>query len=222
MVEVILFDLDKTLYPCDAGLQEEGDRRITRFLCERLRLDQPAADALRLRLWAEHGTTARGAEVEYAIPQPELYEYAIDSLSPEQFLCADGRLAAMLSGLDCRCCVFTNATPRYAHQVLATLGISAQIERVFDIEWLGWAGKPDRQAYERVIEALGVAPERVLLVEDRAENLVPAAELGMVTVLVGDDVGEADYRIATVTDLPEVLQGLVSGASALGCGRPRP
>ena len=36
--QVILFDLDQTLYPRDCGLQQEVGRRIQAWVCEHLEL----------------------------------------------------------------------------------------------------------------------------------------------------------------------------------------
>lgn len=49
----------------------------------------------------------------------------------------------------------------------------------------GYAGvsKPDRRAYENVVKELKERPENCLYIDDRGENLGPARELGMKTML---------------------------------------
>ena len=55
--------------------------------------------------------------------------------------------------------------------------------------------KPDRKAYEIMIEKLGVKPEECMFVDDSPENLVPAKALGMKAVLFeGADQLEAEFK----------------------------
>jgi len=62
--------------------------------------------------------------------------------------------------------------------------------RAFDVQLIsGKLGmrKPQRAMFERGIEALGIAPERIVFVDDFEENLPPARALGMTTVLHSPD-----------------------------------
>ena len=57
-----------------------------------------------------------------------------------------------------------------------------------------------------------MAPERCLFIEDSAENLAPARELGMVTALLGPpELGEADYHLTRIEDVGSLF-GLDGGA----------
>lgn len=215
MIRAILFDLDKTLYPCDAGLQEAGDVRITEYMAATLGMPVYMAEMLRLQLWADHGTTARGLEVEYGLAQAEIYRQTIETLDPCDFMAPDPRLAAFLRALPYRKLIFTNSTLCYAERVLAALGIAAEIEGILHIEWMDWLSKPHPQGYERALAELCLEPEEVMFVDDRPENLAPADEMGMVTVLVGDLPGEADFRVESVFGVGPVLQALEGGNGSL-------
>lgn len=207
-LNAILFDLDNTLYDARAGLQEAGDERITCWIMERLGLSHDEATELRLRTWREHGTTARGLEVEFGLPPAPLYEFAISALEPADYLAAWPELDAVLRRLRADCHVFTNATRIYAEKVLRALGVAEHFGCIFDIEHNGWVCKPDRGIYERIVGELGLPAARIAFIEDNPANLVPAAELGMFTVLVGGEDGdlEPDLRIAGILDLADALQ----------------
>lgn len=56
------------------------------------------------------------------------------------------------------------------------------IDVVADSSELGMR-KPDQEIYDRLVELLDVPAERIAYVDDFAENLVPAAAMGMTTVL---------------------------------------
>jgi putative hydrolase of the HAD superfamily len=63
-------------------------------------------------------------------------------------------------------------------------------DRAFDVQIVsGRVGlrKPQREMFERGIEALDVAPERIVFVDDFEENLPPADALGLTTVLHDPD-----------------------------------
>lgn len=53
------------------------------------------------------------------------------------------------------------------------------------------ARKPDPAFWDIVIDASGLEPDRIVLVDDNVSNLQAAAALGMATILVGDDAEPA-------------------------------
>lgn len=208
IINAILFDLDNTLYDAQAGLQEAGDERITCWIMERVGLSHDEANELRLRTWREHGTTARGLELEFGLPSASLYEHAISALEPADYLAPWPALDAMLSRLRADRHVFTNATRIYAEKVLAALGVARHFGHIFDIEHNGWVCKPERGIYEGIVAELRLPASGIAFIEDNPANLVPAAELGMLTVLVGDEGGdfEPDLRLGGILDLADALE----------------
>jgi FMN phosphatase YigB (HAD superfamily) len=73
--------------------------------------------------------------------------------------------------------------------------------------------KPKQAAYTRALAMAGETdPRACVLADDLPRNLVPAAGMGMTTVLVGpaQQDGAADYRIERITDLTRALPGLVT------------
>jgi putative hydrolase of the HAD superfamily len=67
------------------------------------------------------------------------------------------------------------------------LGVVERFSGIFDIVAAGYLPKPERAAYEGLIRAHDLDPRRAALFEDLARNLVPAAALGMTTVLIRSD-----------------------------------
>lgn len=205
IITTILFDLDQTLYTPGTGLLQAGDCRITDFLAHRLALPTEEADELRQRLWREYGTTARGGELEFGIPQREMYFDSFDGFDPAEYLCADEPLARMLESLDAELYVLTNSALDYAEKVLGALAINHCFAGVFDIESLQWCPKPELSAYECVLGALARDPEEIAMVEDFPWNLVPAQDLGMFTIYLGPEDVAADLTLRTLNDLPTAL-----------------
>ena len=205
IITTILFDLDHTLYEPATGLLAAGDCMITDYLAHRLELPREEADELRARLWRQYGTSARGAEIEFGLAQPDFYYESLKDLDPSEHLCHDEPLAAMLEGLEAELHVVTNSASDYAHRVLKALGIDHCFKEVFGIEALQWCPKPEDTAYQCVLERLGRDPAEVAMVEDFPWNLVPAKALGMFTVFLGPEREEADLWLTKLLDLPEKL-----------------
>ncbi|MGI5818658.1 MAG: pyrimidine 5'-nucleotidase [Armatimonadota bacterium] len=206
-IDVILFDLDNTLYHPQCGLLEAGDRTITQFISDRLDLPHDEADRLRVRTWEEYGATARGLEVEFGVPQREFFAGSIERVPVADYLEPRQELREMLCALPQRLYVFTNAPSGYARRTLDALGIADLIEEIFDIETTGGQPKPECRCYDHVVAQVGAPPERIALLEDTEANLEPAAELGMVTIKVGPPPPEGDHiYLEDLLDLPKLLR----------------
>jgi putative hydrolase of the HAD superfamily len=62
--------------------------------------------------------------------------------------------------------------------------------------------KPDPRFYHLACDALGIVPEEAVFLDDLGVNLKPARALGMVTIKVGADPGEAIAALESVIHLP--------------------
>lgn len=205
-IDVILFDLDNTLYDPQSGLLEAGDRTITRFIADRLGMPWEQADRLRVRTWTEYGATARGLEIEFGVPQREFYSGSIERVPIAEYVGPCPELRAMMQALPQRLYVFTNAPSAYARRTVEALGVADLIEDVFDIEATGGRPKPECQCYDHVVEQVGAPAKRIALLEDTEANLEPAAELGMVTIKVGPPPPKgAHIYLEDLLELPELL-----------------
>ena len=206
MVEAILFDLDETLYAPGALLIQAVDRAITAFVAQRLSLDWKRADALRVRLWTEHGATVRGLQMLCDCEPRDLHAFCAKRVDPADYLAPDPTLRTCLAALAPAKYVFTNAAQRYSRQALTALGVADLFRGVFAVEFMGYRPKPDPLPYRWVLDALAVAPEHVLMVDDNPPNLRPAAQLGMRTLLVGSRPDPDGHpRVPSVLEVSHAL-----------------
>jgi putative hydrolase of the HAD superfamily len=204
-ISAILFDLDNTLYPASSGLMHSVDTRITEYVQNLLGVEPAEAMDLRRQYFVDYGTTLRGLQHHHTV-DPEDYLAYVHDLALESFLASDAELDHLLSEVGATKAVFTNAPGDYARRVLATLGIERHFEQVFDIRFHGFQPKPDPVAYQRVLDALGVASAEVVFIEDTPQNLLPAHALGMTTILVGVEPASAGEVADFVT--PDILAAL--------------
>ncbi|MGD1995061.1 MAG: pyrimidine 5'-nucleotidase [Anaerolineae bacterium] len=210
----ILFDLDETLYPRQAGLLDAVNRRITLWLQRTYRLSPEAALALRKRYFAEHGTTLSGLVVERQIDVDAYLEFVHD-VPVARYLDPNPALAAMLDDIPLRKAVFTNAPLAYGARVLERLGVIDRFEHLVGIREMGLCSKPQPEAYRRLLMLVDAEPEACILVEDRAQNLPPAKNLGMTTILV-DAVphGDVDFVVSDVLEVGPLVASLLDGRGA--------
>jgi putative hydrolase of the HAD superfamily len=217
-VETWIFDLDNTLYPASCRLFDQVTQRMTEYICDRLALTPEQAAELRRTYFREHGTTLRGLMTVNRIDPHEFLDFVHDiDLSGVP---PDPALAAALRDLDGRKIVHTNASVRHAERLLDHLGISASFSGVIDIVAAEFDPKPSLAGYNLLLRRHGVDACRALMVEDIARNLEPAAELGMTTAWMRNELdwasvdADRDYVHHVVDD----LAGFLAAASRLRRG----
>jgi putative hydrolase of the HAD superfamily len=207
-LKYILFDLDETLYPSSSGLMAAIGELMSRYMEERLDVSPTEVPALREHYYLTYGTTMRGLQIHHGIV-PEDYLAYVHDLPLEDYIGPNDELERVLAEMETEKAVFTNASAEHARRVLAILGIERHFNCIIDVRALGYIAKPDPVAYRRALEILGVAGDECLIVDDRARNLTPAKELGMITVLVGSEkTADVDFVIGEVAEIGEVMRRL--------------
>ena len=82
-----------------------------------------------------------------------------------------------LSARGVRQIITTNNEPRRARFIETEMGFGTRVERLFASGHMG-VRKPDAAFFEQVTDTLGVAPERMFLVDDAACNITAATACG--------------------------------------------
>ena len=204
-IDLILFDLDNTLYPHDLGLWRLIAARIRAYVGRALDLPPEEAAIVQKRYWLEYGTTIAGLIQEHGV-DPGPYLADVHDVGVGDHLQPNPTLDAILTALPHRKAIFTNATAIHAHNVLTALGVLEHFELLVGLDEVGYVSKPNPLAYERCLSLLGVSAERCLFIEDSPVNLVPAEAMGMKTVLVGQtDQNHADYTIDRIEDIAQIF-----------------
>ena len=177
-----VFDLDNTLYPADNNLFDQVDRRMGEFIARHFAIGAQEARAIQKRYFHTYGTTLRGLMLHHDMAPHAYLDYVHDiDLS---VIGPNRALDSALGRLEGRKTVFTNGSLKHAEAILERLGIAGHFTGIFDIAAAEFVPKPDPLCYQKMVRRLVITPERAALFEDTAENLPPAAALGMTTVLV--------------------------------------
>ncbi len=208
---VVFFDLDETLYPKGNGIWRGISVRINSYLQEQLGLPPETAEQIRSEYLETFGTTLNGLMKNFQIDPIKYLDYVHD-IPIEDYLHPDPSLRSCLASIAARRVIFTNADRKHALRVLTRLGVDDMFEQIVDILALNWINKPREPAYQQALELCGNPdPSKCVLVDDRIQNIMPAAALGMTTVLVSDegDNPDACHTIPSVKQLLEVLPVLL-------------
>jgi putative hydrolase of the HAD superfamily len=208
--EYILFDLDETLYPREAGLMDAIAERILLFMTQKVGIPADDANIKRRYYHRQYGTSLRGLMEEYHI-DPAGYLQFVHDINLRDFFGPSPPLDDMLREVPLRKVIFTNADAAHSERVLDTLQVRAHFERIIDIYAINFKSKPDPLAYQRALEILGVPGESCILVDDTPRNLIPAKDVGMTTILINGDCQSIaiDYTVPTVFHVERVLRNLL-------------
>lgn len=203
----LLFDLDETLYPRDAGVMQEIGRQIRRYIVQHYETTPEEADALARRYHQEYGTSMRGLLLNNGLDVQRFLAYVHDF--PLDILQPNRELDALLARLPGEKVIFTNADRPHAERVLERLGIRRHFSRIVDVVASGYIPKPNLEAYTTCLRLLDAKPAECVLIEDTGRNLAPAKQLGMTTILVdGNPDDPADYKIPTILDLGPAVEAI--------------
>jgi putative hydrolase of the HAD superfamily len=219
MFRFLIFDLDETLYPRQAGLMQAIGVRINRYLIENLHLPQDQANELRKRYYHQHGTALRGLVVERPDVDPEDYLHFVHDIRLADYLGPNPALAEMLRSIPLTKVIFTNATAEHAQSVLRLLGIADQFADIIDVRRVEFVSKPNAEAYQRLLDILQAAGAECILIEDAARNLLPGKVLGMTTILVDSaDCAQVDYCVPDILGVKPVIEALLAEQRAKTTG----
>jgi putative hydrolase of the HAD superfamily len=207
MIKYLIFDLDETLYPRQAGLMQEIGVRISRYLIERLSLPEDPARELKQHYYQQYGTTLRGLIVERPDIDPEDYLHFVHDIPLSNYIGPNPALGDMLRSIPLTKVIFTNSTIEHAQKVLATLGIADQFSTIIDVRSVDFVSKPDPRAYQCILDLLQAGGDECILIEDSARNLRPAKALGMTTILVDSgDCDEVDYCVHDILGVKDAVE----------------
>ena len=206
----LVFDLDNTLYPASSGLMQAVGARMRQFMRNVTGLGDAENDLLRAQYLQTYGTTLAGLEANYQIDS-EAFLHFVHDVDHQRYIAYYAELDQMLTRMPQPKLIFTNGTVEHAAVTLDVLGVRHHFDTVLDLRAFGMRPKPQAAAYERLAQALPAGCP-ALYVDDRPGNLIPAAELGLTTVLVNEPglrVNHvAHYEIRSILELEAIVAGL--------------
>ncbi len=208
---VWIFDLDNTLHNATAHVFPHINRSMTAYLQEHLQLDEAAADALRKDYWQRYGATLSGLMKHHGTDPDHFLYHTHQFPELKKMVLREPRLRHVLRSLPGKKVVFSNAPLRYAQAVLKLLLVDDLFDDVFSIEHSRYRPKPQAAGFRGLLRKHHLHAAQCVMVEDSAENLRTAKQLGMRTVWVSDALRAPSYvdvKVRDVLELPRAVSKL--------------
>ena len=215
MIRALLFDLDNTLYSEATGIETGVAQRMNQFVAEMFGLPVPEAMKYRREHAKPYGTTLEWLMREKGFADPDRYFSFIHPKGEEDCLEADHVLRLMLNAIPLPKAVLTNAPMDHATRILDKLDIADCFDGVYDIWFNNLLGKPNRDAYLRVLKAAGFSLDETLFIDDLPKYVKGYVDLGGQAILKDEMNRFPDSpcrRIATIYELAETLDTLAAKA----------
>ena len=180
-----LFDLDNTLYDGATKVFDQVDKKMSKFISEKLNVNLDEARKIQKNYFQEYNTTLNGMIKHHKIDADEFLEFVHDvDLS---FLNKNKLLEDQIKRLNGKKIIFTNGSRAHALNVTRRIGIDGLFDGIFDIRDCEFIPKPSKEPYKKLVESYKIEPQYCIFFEDIARNLKPAHELGMKTVWIKND-----------------------------------
>lgn len=208
MSPVWLFDLDNTLHDANCHIFPHINRAMTEYLARRLGLGLEEASALRRHYWLRYGATLRGMVRNHGERPQDFLAATHQFPDLAGMVVFNHALLAHLRHLPGRKYIFSNAPRHYVDAILRITGLGRVMDGSFAVEDLGYQPKPQIRSYRAVLRRLRVPASRCIMVEDTAENLRPAKQLGMHTILIAPEPAKplwVDQRLRSALQIRKVL-----------------
>ena len=180
-----IFDLDNTLYSGKTRVFEQVDKKMSKYISEKLNVNIVEAKEIQKNYFYEYNTTLNGMINNHKIDANEFLEFVHDV--DIDFLKKDSLLNEELMKLDGKKIIFTNSSRKHAMNVIRKIGIDQHFDDIFDIVDSEFVPKPDIVSYKKLVEKHKIDPKLCVFIEDIARNLKPAYEMGMKTIWIEND-----------------------------------
>ena len=205
-----IFDLDNTLYSGKTRVFEQVDKKMSKYISEKLNVNMVEAKEIQKNYFYEYNTTLNGMINNHKIDANEFLEFVHDV--DIGFLKKDSLLNEELMKLDGKKIIFTNSSRKHAMNVIRKIGIDQHFDDIFDIVDSEFVPKPDIVSYKKLVEKHKIDPKLCVFIEDIARNLKPAYEMGMKTIWIENDepwarkFSDSDFVNYKTNNLPEFLK----------------
>ncbi len=206
-ITTLFFDLDNTIYPPSCGLWEAISQRISEFMLKRLGIPQGRISSIRQYCRDNYCTTLSGLKSLYPVKEEEYLAFVHD-INLSHYISLNPKLANMLSELPQSKYIFTNADHAHAQRILLSMGIEQYFNEIIDIYDMAPFSKPQSQSYQIALrKANQSSANNCAMIDDNAQNLEAAAQLGFFCIRVWEDdqKNKAFSSIDDILKLPSIL-----------------
>ena len=208
--DIILFDLDDTLYNGNTGLWQAIRDNIYSFMTDKLGIPYDEVGPMREKLFVEYGTTMRGLTEFYEFDMVEYMDY-VHNLPLDQYLAPNPDLYALINKYSVKKYIFTNSDTNHAERVMRFMKVRDLFEQtVVDVISLFPYCKPMPEAFEKARQMTGNLPaEKIVFVDDSLANIKSAKALGFQTIWINKNHDpDHNFDFPVIYDILELENAL--------------
>ena len=205
-----IFDLDNTLYADETKVFDQVDKKMSKYISEKLNVNITEAKEIQKNYFHEYNTTLNGMIKNHKIDANEFLEFVHDI--DINFLKKNYGLSEELKKLDGKKIIYTNGSKKHALNVTKKIGIDQYFDGIFDIVDSNFVPKPLIEPYKKLVEKHKIDPKLCVFIEDIARNLKPAYEMGMKTIWIENNepwakkFSDGDFINYRTSNLTEFLK----------------
>lgn len=204
-VDLLIFDLDDTLYPSSSGIWSLIRERIDLFMISKLGYTHENVHNAREIFFREFGTTLRGLESAHHV-DPDEYLKFVHDVPIHEYLLPNSQLNSMLSSIQQKKVIFTNGDRWHSKRVTDALMITSHFNEIIDILDVSPYCKPMIESFQIALKKLNVSNlQNILLIDDNIRNIQMAEKLGMQTVWVTENNHFQNYEGKQIKKIEELL-----------------
>ena len=126
-----IFDLDNTLYSGDTKVFDQVDKKMSKYISNKLNVSVEEAKKIQKNYFHEYNTTLNGMIKNHEIDAQEVLDFVHDI--DLDFLKNDKALEKELGRITDKKIIFTNGSRAHAENVTKRIGINKLFHGVFDI-----------------------------------------------------------------------------------------
>lgn len=208
-MKALVFDLDGTLYNANnVSVSDLLFDRSVDFLISKTNFSREKAKSCWQEMVEKYQYGIGDFENIFGFSKDEYCNYVcdIDDLS---YVSKVENLGDVLLSLPQRKYVFTDNVLKQTLKILQHLGVKRDcFSGVFHAKSGDYLFKPKEEVFRKFLDEFKLNPQDCVMFEDSVKNLQTAKNLGMITVLIGQEVQKEDYCDYHFDDIHQALVGL--------------
>ncbi len=208
-IEHLIFDLDNTLYPSTAKMDEGISRRMMECVQEFFKTDAETAKKIRSEHIANFSTTLEWLRSE-GLTDVEGFLAHVHPQNEADELNDDENLKTYLESIKIPKMILTNAPREHAERVLNKLNVKDLFDSICDIRECSFLGKPYPSAFKKALSMCGGTIENTIFIDDMQKYVDGWKALGGNAVLVGNKNGKPlSEKSAAVLKDKNIIPGTI-------------
>ncbi len=197
-----IFDLDNTLHDTGRALFPVINKKMNSYIQNLLNINEFEADKIRQDYWMNYGSTLKGLMKNYAVNPNHFLNKTHSINNFNDLIFPATNLIKILSSLNGRKILFTNAPKVYALTIVNHCKIGKYFEDFHFIENSNFNGKPSKETMRKFLAKYKI--ERAYFVDDERENLKVAKQLGIRTIWIHKSIKKPIYVDKKINSLKEL------------------